>query len=111
MNTDSISDLFLACYLDFLKELKGLIKTLDDQDSQVIDQELVDKDIKPIWKTRIASAVQDWTQTLEWSSPDFNPKGLNKLSKEKKEDKQSNNELTPDEKKEFKNLISKNISN
>jgi DNA primase len=26
-------------------------------------------------------------------------------------DKQSNNELTPDEKKEFKNLISKNISN
>ena len=37
--------------------------------------------IRSLWRPRLQTAHDDWLRTLEWSSPDFNPEGYNKLSK------------------------------
>ena len=65
-----------------LPELHGLIAECDNKNSIVADAEMGDKsnqEIKEVWKARLTQTVDDWKRTIEWSSPDFNPEGLNAL--------------------------------
>ena len=66
-----------------LPELQGLIAECDNTKSIQTDAEMGDKsnkEIKAVWKARLVQSVDDWKRTIEWSSPDFNPEGLNALS-------------------------------
>ena len=73
-----------------LPELQGLIAECDNKNSIVADAEMGDKsnqEIKDVWKARLIQSMDDWKRTIEWSSPDFNPEGLNALSKLEKKSK------------------------
>ena len=48
------------------------------------DNELDGTDIKAVWRSRLSQSIEDWRNTIDWTSPDFNPEGLNAL-----EDKQT----------------------
>ena len=41
--------------------------------NDAVDGELTGFDIKAIWIERLNTAITDWTNTLAWASPDFNP--------------------------------------
>jgi len=65
-----------------LPELENLISVTNDPTSIIKDtdnamKELSDDDIRVAWRSRLENALDDWKRTLEWSSPDFNPEGLN----------------------------------
>ena len=73
-----------------LPELQGLIATCDDKNSIATDAEMGDKtneEIKAVWRARLSQSVDDWKRTIEWASPDFNPEGMNALSKDEKKAK------------------------
>ena len=65
-----------------IPELKNLRNTLRDGSSSSIDITLTaddpaitDAQISGIWASRLDSAISDWTNTIVWTSPDFNPDG------------------------------------
>ena len=73
-----------------LPELQGLIAECDNENSILTDAEMGDKsnqEIKEVWRARLTQSLDDWKRTIEWSSPDFNPEGLNALSKSEKKAK------------------------
>jgi len=73
-----------------IPDLEGLIAKAKDKESIMTDGEMDDKsndEVKAIWKHRLETSIDDWKRTLEWSSPDFNPEGLLKLSEAKQKEK------------------------
>ena len=52
------------------------------------DKELNSTDIKTVWRSRLSQSIEAWRNTINWTSPDFNPEGLNAL-----EDIDKGNEL------------------
>ena len=74
-----------------LKELQGLFDKAGQEDPEAIftdeilsSDEYDNSEIKQIWKERINAAINDWKNTLEWASPDFNPPEA--ITKEIKDD-------------------------
>ena len=71
-----------------LPELINLISVTNNETSVITDTAIKDFTsnnffIRQIWKSRLKNALDDWKRTLEWSSPDFNPEGLNALEDKK----------------------------
>ena len=67
-----------------LPELINLISVTNNETSDITDTAIDDTTsnnsvIRQMWKSRLENALDDWKRTLEWSSPDFNPEGLNAL--------------------------------
>ena len=67
-----------------IPELEELVELTHDANSIMIDNELDGTDIKAVWRSRLSQSIEDWRNTIDWTSPDFNPEGLNAL-----EDKQT----------------------
>ena len=58
--------------LEYLRDgiLDGTISNSDDE------LEAVSRDtdeIAAIWADRLTTAITDWTNTIDWTTPDFNP--------------------------------------
>jgi hypothetical protein len=66
-----------------LKELQGLVGVANSSSSIISDQEMSDKQnaaVKKIWKKRLEQSIKDWENTIEWTSPDFNPSNANTMT-------------------------------
>ena len=69
-----------------IPELEQLVEVTNDANSIMTDPELSDTDInininiKEVWRSRLLQSIEDWRNTIDWTSPDFNPEGLNALA-------------------------------
>ena len=62
-----------------IPELEQLEEVTHDANSIMIDTELSGTDIKTVWRSRLLQSIAAWQNTIDWTSPDFNPEGLNAL--------------------------------
>ena len=49
--------------------------TATSNDISLTPSGLTDTEVSAIWASRLDTAITDWTNTIVWTSPDFNPDG------------------------------------
>ena len=70
INVFTIEDKILP-ELEYLRDgiLDGTISNSDDRVEVSRDTD----EIAAIWADRLTTAITDWTNTIDWTTPDFNP--------------------------------------